>query len=271
MPLLSAFLALSAFACTNTTQAVAAVPSGSSEEGGFSQSDLLGLAVSVGFLLVVVAVCCYSLKLEQKNEKEPEDVEEPWKRDTTQVGKPNLEQVDDVHLEIFQLLDEDNSGTVSYQELENILDEETANFIFERFDQDNSGTLSIWEIKQLYPTLNLAQHALVKLRAGKEAKKDWNETCLSIWNKLDHDNSGTVDMEELEQLWGTEISSFILSRFDSEDKGALTFAQLKRVFPTFKDAYEALDKLAEHSVSAMLDKGVSVPREVNRANTQHSC
>jgi len=182
--------------------------------------------------------------LERK--KNPMDIEAPWKRDTTHVGKPNLTDVAEVHLEIFKLLDEDNSGTVSHQELEKILDQETADFIMERFDQDNTGTLSIWEIKQLYPTVELAQHALVKLRAGKESKKDWDETCKSIWNKLDHDQSGTVCLEELEKLWGYEISNFILSRFDAEHKGSLTFSQLKKVFPTFKEAYEALDKLALH-------------------------
>jgi len=248
-----ACLVLLASACTNTTESATGGYSGtdSEEDTSFSQADLLGLLVSVGFITFVVLACCFNLHLEHKND--PIDVEAPWKRDTTQVGKPNMKDVSEVHQEIFQLLDEDNNGTISHEELEKILDAETADFIFERFDQDNTGTLSIWEIKKLYPTVELAQHALVKLRAGKESKLDWDNTCKAIWEKLDHDQSGTVCLEELEQLWGAEISNFILSRFDSDRSGTLSFAELKKVFPTFKEAYEALDKLAVQEKNDSLD------------------
>jgi Ca2+-binding EF-hand superfamily protein len=67
--------------------------------------------------------------------------------------------------EVFTILDTDESGTISLQELETLYpDSRFAQFLFDRFDSDKNGELDFQELKNFINSNELATKLLNQLQ-----------------------------------------------------------------------------------------------------------
>lgn len=103
-------------------------------------------------------------------------------------GKKNLTEVQSEVEEIFNNIDNDNNGTIEYEEFvraviskEKLLTDDTLKFAFSFFDKDNSGDISLSEIQTIFTDID-------------------PEVLKKMISEIDDDSNGDISYEEFKKM-----------------------------------------------------------------------
>lgn len=169
---------------------------------------------------------------------------------------------DKIALDCFSKFDEDKSGNIEMNELENLL-QETTKFInwvpppfdtiqeyYDKFDINGGDRLNFYEFKPLFKGVltKVNEKNKKNLRAQKPVKRtgddydDYDMTAFRYFMKHDFDRSGNLNRQELvaafkdaetdyglDPVGRTELDN-ILNSFDFSTDQALNFFEFKKVF-----------------------------------------
>lgn len=139
---------------------------------------------------------------------------------------------------ILNILDTNKSGDISVTDLENATKTHYANV-----NRKKSGNLGINELKKLIRTDKQATDILEilnRLKAGE--KKEYDRSIDDIFEILDKDKSGTIDLQELSSLYPDAAES-LFQRFDLDNSGDLDSDEFKEFINSIKLAKKILKRL----------------------------
>ncbi|KAF6024684.1 PDCD6 [Bugula neritina] len=157
-----------------------------------------------------------------------------------QYGQPPMPPQGDPNYlwQIFQRVDSDRSGQISWKELQTALkngtwqpfNPETVRLMIGMFDRDNSGTINFQEFQSLWKYVT-----------------DWQNT----FRSYDRDNSGSIDKNELKTAltsFGYRLSDrfydILVRKFDRQGRGTVAFddfIQCCVVIQTLTRSFQAYD------------------------------